>query len=99
MRKTSGLCFDSSVPTSGTVTWKSESTSSRKASNSGSDLSTSSISSSVGSGDWIARSSGRGTMKRSEKNTLSSRPTRSAASFSVVVPLIASANFSFRICV
>ena len=39
----------SKVPISGTLTWKSDSTSSRNASNSGSDLSTSSISSRFGS--------------------------------------------------
>ena len=47
----------------------------------------------------MARSSGRGTMKRSEKKTLSSCPTRSAASATVVVPAIVSVNVSFKICV
>jgi hypothetical protein len=62
-------------------------------------LSTSSISSRFGCSEVIERSSGRGTMKRLEKNTLSSWPTRSAASRRVVAPAITSASFSFRICV
>ena len=99
VRKTSGRRLARMVPISGTVTWKSESTSSRNASNSGSDLSTSSTSSSCGSSAVIARISGRGTMKCSEKKTLSSCPTRSAASRSVVAPAITSLKRSFRICV
>ena len=38
-------------------------------------------------------------MKRLEKKTLSSAPTRSAASRSDVAPAIISVSFSFRICV
>ena len=68
---TSGMCFALIVPSSGTETWKSESTSSRNASNSGSALSISSTSSTTGSSDWIACSSGRGERKRYEKNASS----------------------------
>ena len=63
VRNTRGLRTARMVPISGTVTWKSDSTSSRKASNSGSDLSTSSTSSRVGSSAVIAFNSGRATMK------------------------------------
>jgi len=87
------------VPISGMVTWKSDSTSSRKASNSGSDLSTSSISSKQGSSAVMARISGRGTMKRREKKTESSRPTLSAASNRLVAPEMVSATLSLRIWV
>src|SRR5438445_1126369 len=61
---TSGMCLALTVPSSGTETWKSESTSSRNASNSGSALSISSMSSTTGVSDWIAASSGRCDRKR-----------------------------------
>ena len=77
---TSGICLALNVPISGTVTWKSESSSSRKASNSASALSISSISSTTGFSDVIALSSGRGSTKRSEKKTSSSLAIRSTAS-------------------
>ena len=51
---TSGMCLALIVPSSGTETWKSDSTSSRKASNSGSALSISSTSSTTGSSARIA---------------------------------------------
>ncbi len=87
------------MPISGIVTWKSESTSSRNASNSGSDLSTSSINSSVGFSAVMAAISGRGTMKRFEKKTESSCPTRSAASVRLCESPIVSLTLSLRICV
>ena len=51
------------------------------------------------SSDVIAFISGRGTMKLSEKKTLSSCPTRSAASRSVFAPAMASVKRSLRIWV
>ncbi len=71
VRTTSGMCLARTVPSSGTETWKSESTSSRKASNSGSALSISSTSKTTGSSAWIAERSGRGERKRNEKNASS----------------------------
>src|SRR5215472_1648350 len=59
------------VPNSGTDTWKSDSTSSRNASNSGSALSISSTSSTTGCSAWIADRSGRGERNRYEKNASS----------------------------
>ncbi len=96
---TRGIWVALIVPNSGTVTWKSERISSRKASNSGSDLSTSSISNRVGSADVMALRSGRGTMKLSEKKTESSRPTRSAASRTVFAPAMTWEKRSFKIWV
>ena len=63
------------------------------------DLSTSSISSRQGSSAVMAWSRGRGTMKRREKKTLSSAPTRSAASRRLVAPAMVSESFSLRIWV
>src|SRR6267143_1485389 len=68
---TSGMCLARTVPSSGTETWKSESTSSRKASNSGSALSISASNSTTGCSAWIAERSGRGERKRKEKNASS----------------------------
>ena len=59
VRITAGRRLAGIVPTSGIVIWKSESTSSRKASNSSSARSISSMSSTTGSSDAIASSSGR----------------------------------------
>src|SRR6266404_1525319 len=61
--------FQISVPISGTEIWKSLKISSRNASNSASDLSTSSISKTQRFSDSNARSKGRGNKNRSEKNT------------------------------
>jgi hypothetical protein len=57
------------VPSSGTVTWKSDSTSSSRPSTSTSALSISSISSTVGSSRRIAVSSGRGSRNSSENTS------------------------------
>ena len=58
------------VPSSGTLTWKSDSSSSRKASNSSSALSISSISSTTRRGAVMARSSGRSSRYSREKTCL-----------------------------
>jgi hypothetical protein len=70
------------VPISGTVTAQSESTSSRKASSSGSALSISSTRRSAGVSLVMARRIGRGSRNRSEKKTFPSAAIASAASAS-----------------
>jgi hypothetical protein len=62
----------SMVPISGIVIWKSESTSSRKASNSSSARSISSMSRTTGSSEVIASSSGRRMRKSGPKSSCSS---------------------------
>ena len=93
---TSGMCRALMVPSSGTETWKSDSTSSRNASNSGSALSISSISSTTGSSDRIACSSGRGDRKRYEKNASSWPAMRDTASGSEGASAISSPMRSRR---
>ena len=99
VRTTSGTCRALMVPSSGTLTWKSDSTSRRKASNSVSDLSISSMSSTQGFSELIARSRGRGRMKRSLKKTSSSCAILSTASRSERALPSTSLILSFRICV
>ena len=69
----------SMVPISGIVIWKSESTSSRKASNSSSARSISSISRTTGSSEAIASSSGRRMRKSGPKSSCSSTAPSCAA--------------------
>ncbi len=80
------------VPISGIVIWKSESTSSRNASNSSSARSISSISSTTGSSESIASSSARRIRKRFEKSssseTLPSCAARRCEELARVVPLV-----------
>jgi hypothetical protein len=93
------MCRAFSVPSSGTLTWKSERISRRNASNSESDLSTSSIKRTDGSGDVMAFSSGRGSRKRALKKTSSSFPIRSTASVSDFAAPTTSLILSFKIWV
>ena len=79
VRTTYGGVLVVNVPTSGTETWNSARVSSSTASRASSARSTSSISSTVGLGERIDSSSGRGARNRSEKNTLSCAPIRSTA--------------------
>ena len=96
---TSGMCLALTVPSSGTETWKSDSTSSRNASNSGSALSISSMSSTTGASDWIACSSGRCDRKRYEKKASSWPAMRATASGNDGASAISSPIRSFRSCV
>ena len=96
---TSGMCRAFTVPSSGIETWKSERTSSRKASNSGSALSISSTSSTTGSSDRMACSSGRGARNRYEKNASSWPAMRDTASGSEGASAISSPIRSRSSCV
>ena len=69
VRRVNGRCAATTVPSSGTVTWKSPSTSSSSPSTSTSALSVSSTSRTVGSVRRIAVSSGRGSRNSSEKTS------------------------------
>ena len=71
VRNTIGRCLPSMVPSSGIETWKSESTSSSRASVSISTRSTSSIRSTTGSSERIASSNGRVSRNSSEKMSAS----------------------------
>ena len=99
MSTTRGVWMALTVPSSGTVTAKSESTSSRKASNSGSALSISSIKSSAGAGLRMAARIGLGKRNRSLKKRSSDPAIRSAACESVCAPAMVSAILSFNSCV
>ena len=96
---TSGMWRALIVPSSGTETWQSESTSRRKASNSASALSISSTRSTLGSSARIARRSGRGERNRREKKASSWRAMRSTASGRDGASAIISPIRSLRICV
>ena len=94
VRTTNGRRVAVIVPSSGTVTWKSLSTSRSRPSTSTSALSVSSISSTFGSSPRIAVSSGRGSRNSSLKMSVrvsshvSSRPARDAQQLLGVVPLV-----------
>ena len=96
---TSGMCLAFTVPSSGIETWKSDSTSRRNASNSGSALSISSMSRTTGVFDSMADSSGRGDRKRCEKNASSWPEMRATASGSDGASAISSPMRSRSSCV